>query len=124
MRCLIGAAILRAVNVLANTKKHANLVAIWFSNVNVKILDARRPHFSSVLRSTDTAKDDVEIFRSTLPPERHPNIQLSFQIVIDHPEEVFQGKEPVALLDAMRSEVSRVIVATEQACRGIGMIVG
>ena len=99
-----------AVNELANVKKHA-------------IMDSINPRPSYIF-GAHSEKNEFEIFRSIEPPERHPNIEISYRIVIDHPEEVFQAQDPITLLDAMRSEVERVLNVTESECRTIGLFDG
>jgi hypothetical protein len=57
------------------------------------------PHPQSLLLIGLTEMS-LKSFRSAEPLERHPNIEIRFNVVIDDPEEVVQSQAPAALLGA------------------------
>jgi hypothetical protein len=111
-----------ALNYLAGVKKHALLVPVGFGGTTVRIpAGGIVPPFA--ITPMDTAsKNEIIIFRSAEPSQRRRNIEITYNVIIDHPEKIIQGQPPVSLLNAIRSEVERVLVATEAECCRIGLI--
>jgi hypothetical protein len=111
-----------ALNYLAGIQKHALLVPVWFGGTTVRIqVGGIVPPFA-ITRMDTASKNEIVIFRSTEFPKPHPNIEITYNIIIDHPEKIIQGQPPVPLLNAIRSEVERVLVTTEAECRRLGFI--
>jgi hypothetical protein len=111
-----------ALNYLANVKKHALLVPVWFGGTTVRIPAGGTVPPFSITRMDTASKNEIVIFRSAKPPQRHPNIEITYNVIIDHPEKIIQGQPPVSLLNAIRSEVERVLVTTEAECRRLGLL--
>jgi hypothetical protein len=111
-----------ALNYLANVKKHALLVPAGYLGISVRIPAGTDVPPVDVTPSPSGDKDEIIIYRSFEPVNRHPNIEVTYRIVIDHPEGVIQGQPPVPLLNAMSGEVERVMIDTEAECRRIALI--
>jgi len=112
-----------ALNYLANVKKHALLIPMWFGGTTVRIPAGSTVPPFAVTPKDRAKKDEIVIFRSKESPNAHPNIEITYRIVIDHPEEIIKSQPPVALLNTMRSEVAQILATTENECRRIGLIV-
>jgi hypothetical protein len=110
-----------AVNYLANIKKHALLVPAGYLGVAVRILDGTDTPPVDVTPASGN-KNEIIIHHSPKIPSRHPNIEITYSIVLDNPEEIIHGQPPVPLLNAMSREVERVMIDTEIECRKIGLI--
>jgi hypothetical protein len=111
-----------ALNYLAGVQKHALLVPVWFGGTKVRIPTGGTVPPFAITRMDTANKNEIVIFRSAEPPQRHPNIDITYNVIIDHPEKIIQGQPPVSLLNAIRSEVERVLVATEAECHRLGLI--
>jgi hypothetical protein len=111
-----------ALNYLAGVQKHALLVPVWFGGTTVRIPAGSIVPPLAITRMDTASKNEIVIFRCGELPQTHPNIEITYNIIIDHPEKIIQGQPPVSLLNAIRSEVERVLVTTEAECRRIGLI--
>jgi len=110
-----------ALNYIANTKKHALLIPHTFGEATLRL--PGEPFYGTrVLRSTSFNADKNEIVLFLTEPQHQAQAEFTYSIVISDPEEVVQGKDPIALLNAMRSVVQRIVLGTEAECRRIGLI--
>ena len=74
-----------AVNHLANVKKHAILVPVNFGVTIIQIpAGSKLPPFA-ITPVERSKKDEIVIFRSSEPFNRHPNIEVTYSIDIDYP---------------------------------------
>jgi hypothetical protein len=112
-----GNNILWAVNRMANVKKHALLIrpgfgrtAFWHSG----------PNGTELIGATNSKENEI-VFK-TINNNFQPQAQFTYQIVIQHSEEVIDGQSPIILFNAMANEVERVLSDTEVECRRIGLI--
>ncbi len=111
-----------ALNEIANTKKHAILVPVDFGSAKITLhTESHMPDIT--LAPPFLAKEtELIIYRSPDPPERHPNIEITYGIIVRHPEPILHSQSPVPLLNAMSVEVARIVLDTEVTCRRIGLV--
>jgi hypothetical protein len=64
----------------------------------------------------------IVLYRSADPPERHPNIEITYSVVIRHPEPTLQSQPPVPLLNTISGIVQSLLMATEAECRQLGLV--
>lgn len=110
-----------AVDYLANVKKHALLVPVGFSAGAVLTFPNGRPEREFVVVPPGLNRKDEIAILAMQADDPVPKIKLSTFVIIDHPEEVVQGKQPVNLLTIMGGYVANVLRDTEAVCKGIGL---
>ena len=109
-----------SLNYIVNIQKHALLVPVSFLGTSVRI-GAGKPIPPFAITNMATAqKDEIIVFRGQEPFVQHPNVDITYNIIIDDSEKVIQGKQPVPLLNCIRGEVDRVLAETDAECRRIG----
>lgn len=111
-----GCNTLWALNELANTKKHAILSPVSFGQAKITY---HEPNMPPITWAPPAIGSEAKIifYRSIDPPNRHPNIEIAYGIVIEHPEPILQSQPPIALLNAMSGIVQNILMATEAECR-------
>lgn len=111
-----------SLNYIANVKKHAILIPSGFGGVMVSVPKHESPEFTN-RHPFSADSNEIEMFRSR---NEHigTEVEFSYTVVIRHPEKIIDFQSPITLLDAMRGEVERIIIATEAKCGEIGLIDG
>jgi hypothetical protein len=113
-----------ALNEIVNTKKHKLLIPVAMTSMRVQVpAIIRGDPFTIETFNIDGAKNEIT-FLKVAPGGQHLKYEVNITpvIAIDHSEQIIRGQHPIALLDAMTSEVERVGMATEVECRRIGLI--
>jgi hypothetical protein len=116
-----GCNALWAINELANTQKHAILVPVGFGQARITYHEPNMPEITYAPPAIGS-KTKIVFYRSAEPFNRHPNIEIAYSVVIEHPEPILQSQPPVGLLNTMSGIVQRILMCTEAECRRIGLI--
>jgi hypothetical protein len=111
-----------ALGELCNVKKHAALVPINLQ----KPLFAVRPNSTrtgplSLGGVFDPEKNEIEVMRFPKGQKPDVNIEITFSVVLHHPEKAINGHHPLLLLGNIRGEVERALNETEAECRRINL---
>ena len=117
---------------LCNVKKHAALVPVSLAKPFFAIRPTKIETRGDMLVSEicgpitlggafDAEKNEITVLRFPKGKQPDAETQVTYAIVLRHPEKVISGQHPIFLLDAIRSEVERILADTEAECRRIGV---
>jgi hypothetical protein len=107
-----------AVNYMANIKKHAVLIRAGFGRT---VVWESRAGTDAILHAASSDQNEV-ILGTSRGPDFEAKREFTYSIVVRDAEEIINGQAPIPLLNALSSEVERVLMATEAECRRIGLI--
>jgi hypothetical protein len=108
-----------ALNYIVNIKKHGLLVPTGFGGATITLPGfIKQPQ--RVNQPFNAEKNEIIMCISDWDDFR-PYMEFRYSIVLSHSEPIIDGQEPVSLINAMRSEVIRIMAETETECRRIGL---
>jgi hypothetical protein len=121
-----------ALNELANTPKHKILVPLAIGGGAIGVtfrgfVPGRPVTITSSMRIGPSKwdRDKNEIVFLAIGPDSEIagyDANVSYTVAFDDIDDLIKGQHPVAVLNAMASEVERILRATEAECRRIGLI--
>jgi hypothetical protein len=110
-----------AVDHLANVNKHALLVPVGVGTGATLTFPQGGPPAGEFISVPAHLNRKDEIILAVRPETPLPRIRLRTYVVIDHAEEVLQGRQPLGLLEIMSGYVAKVLRDTESVCQAIGL---
>jgi len=112
-----------ALNELANAPKHKTLypVALGGGGMFVRNLKASGG-FAIPNPRYDSANNEIVFLRTGPDTKVSYDVAVAFSVALDDIADVVKGQHPVAALNAMASEIERILMATEAECRRIGLL--
>lgn len=112
-----------ALNELANGPKHKTLYPVALGSAGMFARNMSiSGNFSVPAIRYDSANNEIVFLRVGLNAKVSYDVNVAFSVALDNVAGVVNGQHPVAALDAMRSEVESVLMATEAECRRIGLV--
>jgi hypothetical protein len=113
-----------AMNEIVNVKKHARLIPVGFGHsASIQFAGGRAPAAGEFISTPPHLYRKDEIVIMSLP-EGHavPEIYLSPTVVLNHPDEIVSGKQPIALLYIARDRVSSILNEATSVCSQLGLL--
>jgi len=113
-----------ALNELANTPKHKMIVplAIGGGITTVTPKGLVTGSITILPPQWDREKNEIVFLSAGHGSQISYDANVSYTVALDDIDEIIRGQHPVAVLNAMASEVERVLMTTEAECRRIGLI--
>lgn len=112
-----------ALNELCNTPKHMRMVPVIARKFGMGIRFTRSGSGPAQFCSEwDAERHELVFLRTGGQSDIGYDANISIDITLDDVDEVIRTQHPVAVLDAMGSEVQSVLMAAEAECRRLGLI--
>jgi hypothetical protein len=70
----------------------------------------------------DAEKNEIQVLRFCKGENPQAKTQITFSVVLHHPDKVISGQYPILLLDQIRTLTQRILDDTESECRRLRII--
>jgi hypothetical protein len=111
-----------ALNYIANLKNHKILIPVGFGlGAILRFPDWTPPPDAFLTIGPEVYRKDEIIMFALGDTDPVPQVHLSPVVVIDNPEKIINGKQPVPLLNQMSIWVKSIVSDTETLCQNLGI---